>query len=184
LAPFNPLVRGDTMNVKFLNPFVEAAYEVLRIETGVAMERGEIGLEKEPYVTEDVTVILSLVGRVAGNVFYSMSEQTALTLAGRILGETFREFNSLAQSGIAEIGNVITGRASVKLSEAGYEATISPPTLLQGRGAVISTLDYARLVVPLYGECGSLIIHLALREAGERHLNAAQLAAPQRPLAQ
>jgi chemotaxis protein CheX len=57
---------------------------------------------------------------------------------------------------VAELGNVITGRASVKLAEAGYEAVISPPTLLSGKGATISTLDFGRLVVPLNSECGSL----------------------------
>jgi chemotaxis protein CheX len=161
------------MNVKFLNPFVDAAYDVLLAEAGEKMARGDLGLEKEPYVTEDVTVIISLIGRVEGNVFYSMSRQTALALASRVLGETLTKFDILAQSGIAEIGNVITGRASVKLSEAGYESTISPPTLLQGRGAIISTLDYARLIVPLEGECGRLTIHLALREGNSRTFNAA-----------
>lgn len=163
------------MNVKFLNPFVEAACEVLRMETDLAMERGAILLEKEAYRTDDVTVILSLVGAVEGNVFYSMSVQTALALAGRILGETFLEFNVLAQSGIAEIGNVITGRASTKLAKAGYKTTLSPPTLLHGKGAQISTLDFPRLVVTLRGECGPITIHLALREGALRKVSVADL---------
>jgi chemotaxis protein CheX len=152
------------MNVKFLNPFIEAAYEVLRAETHLELKRGDLNLEKEPYITDDVTVIVSLVGQVEGNVFYSMNEAMALDLATRILGEPINEFNTLAQSGTAELGNVITGRASVKLSEAGFESNISPPTLLRGAGAVISTLDYARLVVPLICPSGKLVIHLALRE--------------------
>jgi chemotaxis protein CheX len=170
-----------TMNVKFLNPFVEAAFEVLSAETGFAMERGLLGLDKEPYVTDDVTVILSLVGKVDGNVFYSTSKQTAQILASRMMGELFTDFNTLAQSGIAELGNVITGRASVKLSHAGYESTISPPALLLGKGAVISTLDYARLVVPLSGECGTLTVHLALRESSIKSFNSANAAVPDRP---
>lgn len=162
------------MNVKFLNPFVEAAYEVLLAETQIRVVRGDLGLEKEPYHTDDVTVIISLVGQIEGNVFYGMSLQTALTMASRILGETLTEFNILAQSGIAELGNVITGRASVKLSQAGFESTISPPSLLQGRGAIISTLDYPRLVVPLVGEGARLTIHLALRESTRHGFTVAQ----------
>jgi chemotaxis protein CheX len=162
------------MNVKFLNPFIEAATEVLQVETQLNLARGELTLEKEPYCTDDVTVIISLVGRVEGNVFYSMSDSTARKLASRILGENLTEFNNLAQSGIAELGNVITGRASVKLSTAGYESTISPPTLLSGRGATISTLDYARLVVPLEAEDVRIVIHLALREGISRSFNAGE----------
>ena len=49
------------MNVKFLNPFVEAAHEVLQIETGYSMVRGELRLEKSLYVTDDVTVIIAII---------------------------------------------------------------------------------------------------------------------------
>ncbi len=169
------------MNVKFLNPFVEAAHEVLQRETGINITRGELGLEKNAYLTDDVTVIISLVGRVEGTVFYAMSQDTGIARASRILGEPLEALNALAQSGIAELGNVITGRASVKLSEAGYESTISPPTMLLGKGATISTLDFARLVVPLNSECGAVVIHLALREGANRGLTAAALSVPARP---
>ncbi len=168
------------MNVKFLNPFIEAAYEVLQAEAGIEMRRGELSLEKAAYYTEEVTVIISLVGMVEGNVFYSLSQKTAVVMASRILGETLDGFNTLAQSGIAELGNVITGRASIKLAEASYEATISPPALLVGKGAMISTLDVARLVVPLDSDYGSIRIHLALRE-GRHQGTAAQLSTPTRP---
>ncbi len=170
------------MNVKFLNPFVEAASEVLLAETQFPMERGNLQLDKEPFVTEEVTVIISLVGQVEGNVFYSMSQKVALTLASRIMGEIFYEFNPLAQSGIAELGNVITGRASVKLAQAGYNATISPPALLEGKGATISTLDFPRLIVPLAGECGLVVIHLALRESTRRVVSTPTLPVPEKPV--
>jgi len=169
------------MNVKFLNPFVDAAFEVLKAETNIQLERGDLGLEKSPYITEDVTVIIALVGRIEGTVFYSMSFQTAIMLATRIMGESFDTFSNLAQSGIAELGNVITGRASVKLSQAGFDSTISPPTLLLGKGATISTVDFQRLVVPLKGECGTVDIHLALREGARTGLNSAQLQVPEAP---
>ena len=163
------------MNVKFLNPFVEAAFEVIRAETGFELSRGELGLEKEPYMTDDITVIISLIGGVEGNVFYSMSSDTGRYLAAQILGEPVGEFDMLAQSGIAELGNVITGRASVKLSQSGYESTISPPALLLGKGATISTLDYVRLTVPMTGECGTLVIHLALRQGRDKNFSTAQV---------
>lgn len=169
------------MNVKFLNPFIEAATEVIFKETGINFSRGDLGLEKSAYISDDTTVIISLVGGVTGNVFFSMDVKSAMTLASKMLGEPVTEFNNLAQSGIAELGNVITGRASVKLSTAGYESTISPPTLLYGKGATISTLDYPRLVVPFRVNDISFVIHLALREGNSHGLNTASLAVPERP---
>lgn len=170
------------MNVKFLNPFIDAAFEVFKAEAGVELTRGELALDKLPYITDDVTVILSLVGQVQGTVFYSMSSSTAIEVGSRMLGERLAQFDSLAQSGVAELGNVITGRASVKLSEAGFESTISPPTVLVGRGARISTLDFARLIVPLTNsDLGTVTIQLALRETAARGVTTAAMPVPARP---
>jgi chemotaxis protein CheX len=169
------------MNVKFLNPFVEAAFEVLKAETGVTATRGDLALEKTAFKTDDVTVILALVGAVEGTVFYCMDNQTAIGLVAKMIGEDMHTFDSLAQSGIAELGNVITGRASVKLSEAGFEANISPPTLLLGKGAMISTLDSPRLIVPVVTECGKLYVHLSLRDGNSNQAKAADIAVPARP---
>jgi chemotaxis protein CheX len=169
------------MNVKFLNPFVEAAHEVLQAETHYIMQRGDLGLEKGAYITPDVTVLIHLVGQVEGLVLYAVEESTALALSSSMMGEKFDNLDSLAQSGIAELGNVITGRASIKLSQAGFESNISPPTLLLGRGAMISTLDFPRLVVPLKGECGLMMIHLALREGRDRGVSAVNIPVPEAP---
>ncbi len=169
------------MNVKFLNPFVDAAYDIIKAETGFEMQRGKLGLEKNAYVTEDLTVIISLVGAVEGNVFYSMSKTTALQLVSRILGQEINEMDPLMQSGIAELGNVITGNASIKLAQNGYESNISPPTLLVGKGATIYTLDLARVVVPLFSETLELKIHLALREGVRKGVSAVAVGVPPAP---
>jgi chemotaxis protein CheX len=169
------------MNVKFLNPFLEAAYEVLLAEANVRTNRGQLGLNKDPYITDDVTVMLSLVGGVEGTVFYSLANRLALTLIGNMLGEKLETVTSLAQSGLAELGNVITGRASVKLAQAGYESQISPPTLLLGRGSTLSTLDMPRLVVSLTSDDGPLTVHLAIREGRNLAAKAAQIAVPASP---
>lgn len=153
------------MKVKFLNPFVDSACEILELELHEKVERGDLLLENGLYVTEDVTVILSLIGSVEGTVFYSMSKDLAVRTTSKLMGGTFNSLDDrLVQSGIAELGNVITGRASMKLAAAGYETNISTPSLIMGRGATISTLDHPRLIVPLITSMGTVTIHLALRE--------------------
>jgi chemotaxis protein CheX len=156
------------MNVKFLNPFVSSAHEILSFEMHEQVERGELRLENWSYITDDVTVILSLIGAVSGTVLFSMSTESAVQLASALMGERFESLDKLAQSGIAELGNVITGRASMKFAEAGYEASISTPSLILGKGATISTLEFPRLIVPLITSKGPITVHLALREASPR----------------
>ncbi|MCX8024919.1 MAG: chemotaxis protein CheX [Thermanaerothrix sp.] len=153
------------MNVNFLNPFVEAANEVLMAEMNVSTTRGPLSLHKSALTTDDVTVLISLVDELQGVVLYGLSYETALKFVSLMMGQDFQEFDNLAQSGIAELGNVITGRATIKLAEAGYRTNISPPTLISGRGVQISTLDFPRLVVPLQTSLGDLVVHLAVRES-------------------
>jgi chemotaxis protein CheX len=152
------------MNVKILNPFLEAAAEVLKAEIGISPVRGALSLQKSSLATDQVTVLISIIGQIQGVVLYGMSKQTSLAFVSRILGQEFTEFDNLAQSGIGELGNVVSGKATVNLSNAGFKATISPPTLIIGQGAQISTLDFSRVVVPFDTDLGRMVVHLAVRE--------------------
>ena len=152
------------MNVNFLNPFVEAAFEVLAAELGAKAERGDLSLDNSDCTADDVTVLISLVGQAQGVVLFGMSEDTAKAFVSRILGQSFDALDDLAQSGIAELGNVITGQAGQRLAEAGYESELSPPTVILGQGTTVSTLDVQRVLVPVQTELGDLQIHLALQE--------------------
>ena len=160
------------MDVKFLNPFVQAAVEVLKAELDANAVRGEVTLQKSSMTSDDITVLINLIGDVYGVVMYGMSTVTCLNMVSKIMGQEFTEFNTLAQSGVAELGNVISGQATIRFSESGYKSNISTPTVLNGNGVEISTLDFPRIVVPLETQFGMLTVHLALREKknGEAHL--------------
>jgi chemotaxis protein CheX len=152
------------MNVKFLNPFIEAVIEVLKVEVGVNGVRGQLNLQKSAMTTDDITVLIHLIGQVYGVVLYGMPKATGLKFVSQIMGQEFTELDSLAQSGVAELSNVITGRATVKFSQSGYTSNISPPMVITGKGVQVSTLDFPRLVVPLDTELGMMTVHIALRE--------------------
>jgi chemotaxis protein CheX len=153
------------MNVKFLNPFIEAVLEVLKVEVGVTALRGQISLQKSAMTTDDITVLIHLVGQIYGVVLYGMPKSTGLKFVSQIMGQEFTEMDSLAQSGVGELSNVITGRATVKFSQSGYTSNISPPMVISGKGIKVSTLDFPRLVVPLETELGMMTVHIALRES-------------------
>ena len=153
------------MDVKFLNPFVEAVCEVLKVETQQTVVRGNVSLQKSSLTTDDVTVLINLVGQVQGVVLYGFPKATSLALVSQMMGQTFTELDNLAQSGVAELGNVISGRATIKFFEGGFSSNISTPTLIIGNGVQISTLDFARILIPMKCEAGEFTVHLALREA-------------------
>jgi chemotaxis protein CheX len=154
------------MKAEIINPFLQAASEVLESELGSKPTRGTIGLQRSAYTSDEVTSVVGVTGEVAGMVLFAMAESTARAMVSKMMGQDFEEFDALAQSGIAEIGNVITGRAAVLLSEAGFTSDLAPPMLIVGRGTMISTLDVQRLVIPMETEFGQVEIQVALKLTG------------------
>jgi chemotaxis protein CheX len=161
------------MDVKYLNPFLIASADVIRAEVKLEINRGPITMHNGSLTTDEVTVLINLVGQIHGVVLLELSRQTGINLVSKMMGQAFTEFDNLAQSGIAELGNVITGKATVELSKTGVDSTISPPTMILGKGTQISTMDFQRLVVPLQTEAGTVTVHLAVKESppDQRNVN-------------
>lgn len=152
------------MKAEFVNPFVTAAYQVLQTETKCEVTKGNVTLQDSPLVSDEVTVLIGVVGRAQGLVLYGMSEKTAKAVVGAMTGEAVPVFDSMAESAVAELGNVITGLASGELEKAGYPCKIAPPSVVVGKGTSISTLNIKRLVIPLQTRMGEIAVHVALRE--------------------
>ncbi len=152
------------MKVEFINPFVKAAIDVLKSEIGSDVERGKLRVESSKSATFDINVMIGVTGAAQGFVLYVMDSETAINIVSKMMGQPFEEFDALAQSGIAEMGNVITGHASRGLSESGFVCNITPPTLITGKQTQIGTLDIPRLALPITTSCGAIEIHLALRD--------------------
>ncbi|WP_242653696.1 chemotaxis protein CheX [Thermincola potens] len=154
------------LKVEFVSPFVTATIKVLESELGrpISVEKGQLSIESSSYTGQDVTVLIGVTGRVQGIVMYGMSERTAKNIISEMLGQRIVVFDEMGESAIAELGNVITGIASADLEKAGYPSTLAPPTVITGRGVVISTIDIKRLQIPLITDFGEIEIGIALRE--------------------
>lgn len=163
-AVVQQLKRVGPMKVEFVNPFVAAARDVLKKEVGSDVQRGKVYLHRSPFTSHQVTAMIAVTGSIQGLVMYGMSEATARAMVEKMLGQPCHTFDELAQSGIAELANVITGQASILLSQAGYTVQISPPALIIGHDTMISTLDLTRLVIPLDTDHGVIEAQVALKE--------------------
>ncbi len=154
------------LKVEFVTPFVTATIKVLESELGrqIGVEKGQLSIESSSYTGQDVTVLIGVTGMVQGIVMYGMSERTAKNIISEMLGQRIVIFDEMGESAIAELGNVITGIASAELEKAGYPSTLAPPTVITGRGVVISTIDIKRLQIQLKTDFGDIEIGVALRE--------------------
>lgn len=154
------------MQVETVQIVIRAALDVLRQETGAETNAGAVKLLSSSQTSEQVTVMIGVTGGMRGMIILGMSQDTALGIVSRMMGEPCTELDELAQSGIAELGNVIAGHAGQGLEGAGFNVVISPPALVAGApGMIISTVNLRRFVVPLETAVGRIMLHVALEQA-------------------
>ena len=155
----------EKTRLELIAPFIEASAKVLGQECGQKVEKGKVYRVRSPQTSAQISVLIAVTGSVTGLVVYSMSRQTAMGLAGVMMGEQLEELDEIGQSAIAEIANMITGQAGIMLESQGFSSDMSPPVLLIGSGSTIATFNLTRLVVPLVMELGEFHVDLAIKEA-------------------
>lgn len=152
------------LKAEFVNPFLEAAFEVFETETGIKLQKGPISVQKSSLTSQEVSVLLGITGEIHGQVIYGISGKTAKKIAAEMIGQNVPLLDELAQSAISELGNMITGLATVKFGESYSDLAITPPTLIVGTKVLISTIDIQRLYVVLMSELGDIEVSIALKE--------------------
>lgn len=154
------------MNQVVVNGFVKSALGVLSSELGATVKLGGVSAQADHYTTRGVTALVGVTGRLRGMVVFGLSEQTALEMVSHLMGQALEELDEMAQSGIAELGNVMVGSSLTTLAGEGYSCGLTPPALVLGSGTAIATPKMRRLVVDLLTPFGKVEMQLALVENG------------------
>ncbi len=152
------------MRVEYINPFVEAAFNILKEVVDSDIKRGELFLKSTSQPVLGVAAIVGLAGDVEGRVLFDMAENTALAIAGQMNGETLTELNDLAKATITELANMITAQAVTKLHELGFTFDLTPPAIFTGENMEVSDSGVEALIVPIELNQGKLEINVAVRE--------------------
>ena len=155
------------MRVEYINPFVEAAFNVLKEVMEADVKRGEIYLKPTSMSIMGVAALVGLAGDVEGRVLFDMTKETALHVAGSMNQDTFTAFDELAKATIQELANMVTAQAVTKLHDLGFKFDLTPPALFTGDNMEVSTNlgEVEALVVPMELGTGKRIeVNVAIRE--------------------
>ncbi len=121
------------MSREHISAFSNAVLNImpqLGISEVIAGEVRECGKNIE---TSGVVCIVGIIGDLTGNVIFSMSEDGAKGIASAMMGGMeVLEFDEITESAVSELGNMLAANACIGLSEMGFNADISTPTLMQG----------------------------------------------------
>jgi chemotaxis protein CheX len=152
------------MRAEFINPFVSATQNVFQTMLGTKLVRGELSLRKSHAPLHEICGLIGLAGKWHGMVVVSFSRETALQLAGSLLGSPVAELNSEVVDAVGELTNMITGAAKSQLSS--YELSIGLPTVICGKTHSINFPSGSPpLVIPFDSDFGPVCVEVGLSEA-------------------
>ena len=151
------------LDVRLINPFIEAIQAVLSKEVGATISRsGSPGLTAGSKLPHEVTAIIGITGDLVGLVLISLPAESALKFFELVVGEEKDDIDDIVRSAIAELANTIVGTASVGFEDMDLSWDISTPAVLQGKDAQLTTLNITRVAVPLETSLGPITLEVAL----------------------
>jgi len=157
------------MRVEYINPFVEAAFNVLKEVLGTDVKRGDLFLKSTTMQIQGVAALVGLAGDVEGRVLFDMTKDTALAVASGMNSEEMTVLDEMVKATITELANMITAQAVTKLHDLGFKFDLTPPALFTGDNMEISNnMEVEALIVPMElgpgGKSGKIEINVVIRE--------------------
>jgi len=159
------------MRVEYINPFVEAAFNVLKEVMNAEVKRGDLYLKSSTMSIKGVAALVGLAGDVEGRVLFDMDKETALLVVSCMNGEEFKIMDEMAKATIQELANMITAQAVTKLHDLGFKFDLTPPALFTGDNMEVSSnmgKEVEALIVPmnmaLGNKKGKIEINVVIRE--------------------
>jgi len=154
------------INAKYVNPFIQAAMDVVKQITGIDVRRGHLSYREKPEPSFGVSIIVGIYGFLTGQVVYSMKQDLAEKLVDKMLGEKSpSDRKILFVDTLGELANMITGNATSLLSkEKDFTLKITIPAIATGNNLSISLIPKPALVLGLYTQYGPIEINVALEE--------------------
>lgn len=127
------------MDVNVINPILSAFAEILpQIGFGTVTRKNVTVVEANVNNT-GVFVNIAVLGQFRGIVLIGMDLCTAKKFASKMMmGMDVASFDALAQSALAEMGNMVCANACMKFAGLGINGLdISPPTLMISEGGKV-----------------------------------------------
>jgi chemotaxis protein CheX len=138
------------MKVEYINPFIDASTEVLNKVAKLKVTRGNAYQKLSTFESDNLAVIIGVVGALKGQIIFSMNEDSALRLASAMMGGIpLERLDDMSKSAVAELANMISGNAMTIFSKKNINMVITPPTVLSGRKIDISIAKATIIAIPL-----------------------------------
>ena len=151
------------MDVKLINPFIEATVNTLQMMASITAVPGEVTLKENRKTWGVITGIIGLVSSEhSGSMIISFNEAAILKIASQILGVTYAGINEDVTDVVGELTNIVSGSAKNALAESGINLDMALPVVIEGKSVEINQLKGAVIAVPFDIPDGKFVIEANL----------------------
>lgn len=149
------------MRAEHINPFLESARVVIEQVVNVKPTMGQLGIKDVKFIDKYVWIQIGISGHMNGDIVFGLHEDVALRIVSAMMGGfQITELDELSRSAISELGNMISGNASILLYNQGVKIDITPPQVIVKENAGKFEQKKA-LTIPLHiGDIGELDIQV------------------------
>ncbi|MCG8620086.1 MAG: chemotaxis protein CheX [Desulfobacterales bacterium] len=149
------------MDVKLVNPFINATINVLETMAFVTVTAGKPYLKKDNVAVGDVTGVLGLTGVAHGTIAVTFEEKCILTVVSNMFGETMDSLNEDIADAVGELTNMISGQARRELDEVGKVFKAAIPSVITGKNHTIRHYsDGPKIAIPFETDGGKFTIEV------------------------
>jgi chemotaxis protein CheX len=155
-----------SIDARYVNPFIEAAINVVKQVAGVKVRRGHLSFKHEPEPSYNVSIIIGVYGFLVGQVVYSMQQEVADKLVEKMLGSAALEDDKLLLiDALGELANMITGNATGSINQNTDDSLkITTPAIVTGEKLNVNLVKKPTLVLGLVSSYGPIEISISLEE--------------------
>jgi chemotaxis protein CheX len=156
------------MDVKFVNPFINATVNVLETMAFTKAEAGKPYLKNEEVASGDVSGVIGLTGEVMGTISVSFTEKSILAIVSNMLGEEIKELNEEIKDAVGEITNMISGQARQELEQLGRSLQAAIPSVIMGKNhSITHVTSHPVVAVPFSTSNGAFTIEICFEKPKE-----------------
>ncbi len=153
------------MQVKYIQPFINATKKVFKEFVGVDIAPGQPFLFRhdENRYNYDISGIIGIAGHTMGIVVISFPKLVALDMTSKVTGEKVTIFDDTVIDLVGEIVNIIAGNAKQGLEQ--YKLVISLPSIVKGVNHQISGVSGVPLIgIPFSSDKGDIYLFVSLKD--------------------
>jgi chemotaxis protein CheX len=139
------------MDVKYINPFINAAQTVFKTMLGIEANIGKPVLKNERTTSGDISGIMGLAGDRKGTICISFHEKGALFVFKTLVGEEHEKINPEVVDSIGELTNIISGQARKEFEQAGLNLKAAIPMVVVGKNVEVNFITKIPIIsLPFY----------------------------------